>query len=436
MEDDRSPMPLHGDLNTMSLPDLLQWASMARKSGVLELERNKVCRRIEFLKGWIRACSSDDPRSLLGQFLLSRGKISEEQLRDALAEQERTGKHLGLIFLDMGALSQLELTRQVAAKAEETIRGLFDWEGAVFRFHEGATLEPNQIEVNLSVRDVLFRGLQHHDELKEIRKGFSSSGIVLRRTDKSFPPELLEKPIARRIFDSIDGSRTVAEILLHAHASDFLVVKLLHSLYRKGMLAIADERPVSPDSATILDAWKRPEPDPSSTDPERWRDELPRPARAAEEPAVPHDPVVKGQDLDVEVEVASRLMARGEHEAALELLNASYRANSGESYLRRLISRAETAYVDSTRRNELPGDKIPVLQEAAGNPPEPVGSEESFLVSLIDGVSDIQEILWVAPLREVDGLRALRKMLDRGLIRLDDPESAPAVSTSVDPASA
>jgi hypothetical protein len=365
-------------------------------------------------------------------------------LREALAEQDRTGKHLGLIFLDMRALSQAELTRQVAAKAEETIRSLFDWDGAVFRFHDGATLEPNQIEVNLSVRDVLFRGLQHHDELNEIRKVFTSSGIVLRHADKSIPPELLKKPIARRIFESIDGKRTVAEILLHAHASDFLVVKLLNTLYRKGLLAIAGERSVNPDSRTILDTKKQPESvpprfgsavDADSTGLERRGDEQPRDVAEPTARSASTGPVVQGRDLDVEVEVASRLMARGEHEAALELLNASYRANAGESYLRRLIFKAETAYVDSLRRDELPGDKIPVLQENAGTPSEPLGSEESFLVSLIDGESDIQEILWVAPLREVDGLRALRRMLDRGLIRLNDPDPVEQVSAS-DPASA
>jgi len=261
----------------------------------------------------------------------------------------------------------------------------------------------------------------------------------------SVPASLLKKPIARRIFESIDGNRTVTEILLHAHASDFLVVRLLHSLYRKGLLTIAGERPVSPDSRTILDTSEQPQsqpikfgvsPETGSIDAERWGGGEPGREKDPEAPPAPPVPVVNGRDLDVEVEVASRLMARGEHEAALELLNASYRANSGESYLRRLICKAETAYVDSVRRNELPGDKIPVLEETAGSQRESLGSEESFLVSLIDGVSDIQEILWVAPLREVDGLRALRKMLDKGLIRLDDPDPAKRVAASADPASA
>jgi len=423
-------MPIHGDLNTMSLPDLLQWAAMTQKSGVMELERNKVCRRIEFRKGWIRACSSSDPSSLLGQYLLARGKITQEQLREALAEQEKSGTHLGMIFVAMGAIGQPELTRQVISKAEDTIQGLFDWEDAIFRFHEGATLEPNQIEVSLSVRDILFRGLQHHDELKEMRKSLKSSGIVLQRTDEPVPSELVEKPIARRIFESVDGERTIEEILLHAHASDFLVIKLLYSLYRKGYLGITGERSVK--TRTLLDV---PEPvaapiegsmgigvetEDEAQDPSRWRDQRPSdaPRRTAQDEA--------RDDLEDEIKVASRLMARGEIEVALELLNASYRANPTEGFLRELISRAEAAYVDTSRKNDLSGDKIPVLVDPV--PAEAgrrLGSEASFLKSLIDGKTDIKGILWVAPLREVDGLRALQQMLDAGLIELTDPTDTP-----------
>jgi hypothetical protein len=421
----------------MSLPDLLQWAGMTQKSGVLELERNKVCRRIEFRKGWIRACSSDDPKSLLGQFLLSRGKITSEQLRDALAEQERTGKHLGLIFVGMDALTQQELTRQVAAKAEETIQGLFDWEDAIFRFHEGATLEPNQIEVSLSVRDILFRGLQRHDELNEIRKEFRSSAIVLHHTGQPVPAEILEKPIARRIYESIDGERTLAEILLHAHASEFLVIKLLHKLYMKGYLSVAGERPLTTEARTLLDA---PEPagvvqsplsleaDLEDDDPDTWRDRPPREPAEEPDPRPAEARRSPDRELETEVAVATRLLSRGEHEAALELLNASYRAHPGETYLRQLISKAEAAYIEAIRRrHDLSGDKIPVLREPPeGEAHERLSSEESFLRSLIDGETDIKGILWVAPLREVDGLRALRRMLDRGLIALEEPEPEPS----------
>ena len=40
---------------------------------------------------------------------------------------------------------------------------------------------------------------------KRIRETFDSSGVVLRITDREIPPELLDRPVTRRILDSIDG---------------------------------------------------------------------------------------------------------------------------------------------------------------------------------------------------------------------------------------
>jgi len=70
-------MPLYGDLRTLSLEDLLRWAAANQKTGVLEVGRNAIYKWVEFRKGWVGSCSSNEPSSLLGQFLLSRGKINE-----------------------------------------------------------------------------------------------------------------------------------------------------------------------------------------------------------------------------------------------------------------------------------------------------------------------------------------------------------------------
>ena len=51
----------------------------------------------------------------IGAIMLARGKITEELLRDGLAEQERSHENLGVILTRMGVLSQAELTRQITA---------------------------------------------------------------------------------------------------------------------------------------------------------------------------------------------------------------------------------------------------------------------------------------------------------------------------------
>jgi len=420
-------MPVCGDLSTMSLVELLRWANQGQRTGVLEVEQNRICRRIEFRKGWIGACSTDDPPAQLGQILLSRGKIDEKQLREALERQEQGQRNLGVVLVQMGVLYPREVAQYVAEKAEETIQGLFDWEEAIFRYYEGATLEPDQIEVNLSVEQIIERGLRHQEELKGIRRHFKSSGVVLTPTGRPVPAKILERDAARRIYQAVDGQRTIAEVLLHAHASAFLVIKLLYRLYEADLVRITGEKPPSPNTLTLLDL-------PVSkmiADRHGWtKDDIRQilegdlPNGSHVERETPSEPLddngIRHSELDDEVEVATRLMSRREYAAALELLNASYRANPGENYLRRLIFRAEQAYMDNLQRRNFSYDRTPVkIVDAVESPSVEVRSEESFLLSLIDGSTDIRSILWLSPMREVDVLRSLEKMIDKGFIRVD-----------------
>jgi hypothetical protein len=402
-------MSVYGNVRTMSLPDLLQWASVNKKTGVLELERNQICKRISFREGRIVACSSDDPPSRLGQFLLSRGKVTKEQLREALTQQETSSKNLGLIFQDMGILTREDIEAHVAAKAEETIYGLFDWADAEFRFHEKVGHDPFIIEVDLGVQDVVLHGIQRFDELQRIRDVFTSSGIVLATTDKPTPNEIVSSPMARRVLASVDGRRTLAEILLHAHASEFLVLKFLYTLLRKGIVSIIEVREADIHSMTLLDL-------------------------AEAEPTVPalktterlNPPVMTDQQAHVhgnrDVETALQCMARGDYERALDILNELYRAEPDDTRLRQLVLKAEAGFIESARAQAFGPEKIPVpLAAAAGPSGAQLKPTDQFLLTMLDGKADIKSVVWLAPLREVDVLQALQRMVDAGLIELRDP---------------
>ncbi len=393
-------MPITGDTGTMSLPDLLQWLGASRKTGTLELERNQITRRIVFRDGHVVGCCSDDPPSLLGQFLLAQGKINESQLREALARQQIARRNLGAILIAMGAISADEVERQVAAKAEETISGLFDWQDATFRFHEGAAVDPYVMEVNLRVEDVLLRGLRRFDEMKRMRDVFQDRGVVLRRTGKVPPAEITGPKMARRVFESIDGRRTLAELLLHAHASEFAVTRFLFQLLRAGFVEVAEVKPLAPAAAA--------------------QEAVPEAAAPASTEAAAPAP-----DLSGEIELALRLTREGKHETALTLLNAAYRIHPTDATLRRMIINAELAFREDLLHRGLSATKIPVRRAAADAAPAADPSPtESFLLSLVDGGTDIKSILWLAPMRELDVLRALRRLVDAGLVELREPAPA------------
>jgi len=422
-------MAMTGNLDTMSLADLLVWASENTKTGVLELERNRICRRIAFADGTIIACSSDDPPSRLGQFLLSRGKITPQILREALAKQEQDGQSLGTILKEMGSLTEDEIEKLVREKAEENIYGLFEWPGAVFRFEQDAEPDPWAISVDLAVDEVLRKGAQRHEELERIRTVLRGPGIVLSRTETPTPPEVQVSPMASRILESVNGERTLAEILLHAHASEFLVIKFLFNLHHRDVIEISGERAVETDGPTLLEPQVEEE-TPSTTDDELivvGEADLPEePAESDSDPtrldeddqARRHHP-----ELSAEIELAQQLTSRGDHDAALQVLKGCYRSNPGDGYLRHMILRAESVYMDHVRKGDLSPAMIPVpVQRLDTLPESDLQPTELYLIDLIDGKSNVKSILWVAPMREVDIFLALQRMRQKGLIELRDSE--------------
>ena len=426
-------MAVQGNLQTMSLPDLLRWAATSGETGVLELERNKVTTRIVFRDGRIVGCSSDDPPSRLGQFLLSRGKITTKNLREGLEQQKQTKEPLGQILQEMGVLTESDLQAEIAAKAEENIYGLFDWTDAVFRFHKGESDDPFLIQVDMAIEETLKNGLDRHDQLQKIREIFDSSGIVLQRTEVSTPAEIQSTGLARRLLESIDGRRTLAEMLLHAHASQFLVIKFLFTLYREGLVRISEIQAVDPNAVTLLDT-RPPEVDrvDSAADSSHAEDdEEPTTVVLSQTVDTDHQDddsrhvMERYPELSQQIDLAGQYLALGENEAALQILNDCYRSHSGDNYLKHLIERAEQAFLEEVRNGDLSSERVPArLRPDAPVQEDRLTTDESFLLNMIDGRTDIQSMLWVAPMRDVDILMALRHLLKRGVIEMLETESA------------
>jgi len=457
-------MPLVGTLSTMSLSDLLQWLGASGKTGTLRVERERATKSVRVRDGMVVGCSSDDPPQRLGQFLLSRKKITEEQLRQALTIKEETSRFLGQTLVELGALTADELRAELTAKVEEIIYSLFDWSNAVFRFEETVDERVDAFPVELRIDDILLRGLQRVDEMEHIRGVLHDPGIVLRYTSKPPGPEIFGDETARSMYASIDGERTLADILLHVHGTEYQVKSFLFELHEKGYVEIAcvrsvasaapapsatapsapapavaeDKRPEEPDLE--LSPIERPDLDSPAVDLEP--DAGPAGAAAScEAPAVTGpgsgpttsaalvtSPVetakgigLQSEELRKDLARVRQLMSEGELEGALDVLDALYRENPGDDALRRLTADTEAAFVDKCYRHYLPADKVPILTR----PIESLSSEsltpqEFFVLSRIDGSWDVKSIIQVAPFREVEALRTLKRMREIGMIELRD----------------
>src|SRR6185295_12843920 len=89
------------------------------------------------------------------------------------------------------------------------------------------------------------------------------------------------------------------------------------------------------------------------------------------------------------------------------------------SEARMLLAVAEDKLIKQLYAYPLLPDAVPrvLITEDGLTEQQQLGPQEAFLLSRMNGEWDLKSILSICPFREVDSLRMIRAMLDRGIIR-------------------
>lgn len=408
----------------MPLAEVLQWAGAHGKSGLLEIERDKLITKVRFQDGSIVGCSSTDPSSLLGHFLISRGKITEQTLQYGLKRQKETGASLPDVLLEIGVLPSDELRRLCRTKAEESIYRLFDWANAFFRFRTDVPTDHHDVEICLSVEETILEGERYQDDLRRFRAVFDRHSIVLQRSEKPLSTGPGVGALGLQLLDLCDGDRTLAEIVLRAHASEYEVLKALHEFYQDGYIEIPGSDLAVQDPCPLLDDDGTP-----------FLGDQQQPIDQSSALSAGHVDGEESFELQVAdpyalVRIVSEKFDNGDEEGAIAVLDSCYRTRDHDDFLKRLLDKAEEAYLSKIRGEFLQLDRFPVrtcLPERLSS--TELSPTESALMGLIDGRTNIQSILWIVPLHEIQILRGLERLRTRGLIRLEHAEVPPVGET-------
>ncbi len=121
-------MSIRGSLETMPCRDLLDWIAKQGKSGSLQLHRGTIAKDIYVQNGQVISSGSNDPQEFLGQFFISFGKLSEEDLVKAYQVQRETKVYLGKILVMIDKASEAQVQKVLVHKTRETLLDCFLWE--------------------------------------------------------------------------------------------------------------------------------------------------------------------------------------------------------------------------------------------------------------------------------------------------------------------
>ena len=381
-------MGITGNLKTMELAELLQWLSQGRKTGTLYLDNGDVEKRIFFDEGKIVSSAASDPKEYLGHFLVSHGFIDELTLAKAMEMQEDNKMLLGKILLTIGAISEEDLDRMLKLKAEESIYELFTWEEAEFKFVDDELPLYHMVKLALSVTGLVLEGHRRVDEWGRIRRKIASLQAVPVAVGELRPDQ--PDPGVSNILSMVDDDRTIQEIALQTHSSEFHVCRVLYDQIRMGRLKVVRPRQVRIEVAGEFNTGQ------------------------------------DAMEAQVLLEAAQKHLEGRRFDNALRHLHAAKSLDPNSPKVQQLVTVAEKSIQNAIREDGIQVTSVPIIAaDTTDVDALNLSPQEGFIFTRINGSYDIQTILKITPVPPLEAQVVFWKLLEAGHIELREPSKNP-----------
>jgi hypothetical protein len=259
-------MALEGTLRDFSLADIFQLIGLQRKTGVLTLRSKDDTVTVTFLDGKVVGADSLSHRleNRLGHVLIKSGVLGQDQLNRALEIQKETLQRLGFILTHYGIISADSLRQAIQLQIMQIVYRLFRWKDGDYHFSQETTIEYDRDNVMpITAESILMEGARMIDEWPIIEKRIRSYDMVFRKklTDqeivvvgaedadevdfdgnsakkrKGFGADKIRiSDEEKAIYDLVDGTVTVGDIVEVSRFSEFDTNKALYELLTRDLI--------------------------------------------------------------------------------------------------------------------------------------------------------------------------------------------------------
>lgn len=236
-------MAIKGSLTEATLSDVIQLLSFSLKSGCLSVTDGKNFGNIFIQDGRIIYATLLNRKLRLGDILLNKKVIDQATLDAALETQKKTKRRLGEILIEMKAVSDDIIARELKEMVNETIFTMLTWDTGYFNFEADLLPGSDEFTVRLSPQEILLEGARRIDEWHKIEHKIPPFETLLQ-----IKGDITQVPLTdqeKKIIGLIDGSRTIDDILKLSEFDFFETCRIIYGLLSAGLL----EKPEKPVAA-------------------------------------------------------------------------------------------------------------------------------------------------------------------------------------------
>jgi hypothetical protein len=233
---------LEGTINEFSVADVLQLICQQQKSGVLTVEHKGQKEEIHIEEGKI--VSAGPAKYKLGEILVRAHKLTPEDLQRALHKQQETYELLGEILIKQESITPDSLERAINNQIYETLYDVFQWKEGTYQFNPQLNNRTSSAFKPMNFQSVLLDVLRMIDEWPEVHSFIPSFDMRFQKSLAVHDENLQEAALL--VYNLINGTRTVQEIIDESLLGRFNTCKILSEFLQAGYISKASFTPAAP----------------------------------------------------------------------------------------------------------------------------------------------------------------------------------------------
>lgn len=235
-----------GQMHRVETPDLLTFVNLARRTGVLELERPSQSTRIFFSQGDPVFANSTREGLRLGDLLRRVGKVSPRDLERCASRPRGAGDRIGQALVAERLLTEQELLSFLKIQVSEVIFDTFTWTEGRFAFYDDVTHPKNATTIDMNLQNLLMEGVRRLDERDRLADAFPDHGALVESLAN--PDWVKDKmsltPEEWSVLFLVDGRRSLQEIcLLAGNPDDLATLEILNRLRGANLIGLVAPQP-------------------------------------------------------------------------------------------------------------------------------------------------------------------------------------------------
>jgi hypothetical protein len=245
-----------GNLSEVSVAPLLLAHALQQHTLVLEVRRRQVWKRLLFENGVPVDCRSNLAHETLGRYMVTEGKLGEEDFTACLSRSAARGVPFGEILLEHGLASAVDLFRILQQNLAKKLLDLFTWNDGEFRWLD----EPATSESSLKVKvpQLILTGVARFAPQEEVDMSVAplvGKKLVLHPKPAVPLEELRLNKHQSQLAEALRPGRRMGEL---AEATGLPVDEITRLLYALCILGVVVPSDTLPRDLSATGSFQRP----------------------------------------------------------------------------------------------------------------------------------------------------------------------------------